>query len=245
MGFGDAIMSTGEAKRMNQANGLKVHIVGIGNKPQWSPIFDGNPRLSRTAAHGTQRLVNGSGIRPYIQAKNTHRWYWRPYTPIPGELYLTAEERKFAAPHAGMIMVEPNIKLNGHVNKAWPFERWQALVDSGPTPMVQCGPVGTRWLNGVRRVTTIDFRQACAVLAVSRSFVGSEGGLHHAAAALCIPAVTLWSEFIAPTVTGYATQRNVRHAGEPCGSRIPCPTCAASMAAITVAEVEEELRGIL
>lgn len=238
MGAGDALMCTGEVKRMHEANGRPVHVVGIDNKPQWHDVFIGNPRIARSAVNGTQRLVNGAGIRPYIQAKNSIKWYWREYTPIPGELYLTDEELAFAAPYSGMVMVEPNIKANGHANKSWPFERWQVLVNEMRlTTFVQCGPEGARWLDGVDRVVTPSFRHACAVLSVSLAFVGTEGGLHHAAAALGIRAVVLWSHFIAPTITGYESQKNIRHAGVPCGSRVPCKECIASMAAIGVDEV--------
>jgi hypothetical protein len=52
----------------------------------------------------------------------------------------------------------------------------------------------------------------------------------------------LFSEFISPDVTGYGTQINIRHAGEPCGSRVPCAGCAASMMAIDVDEVAHGLR---
>lgn len=245
MGFGDAIMSTGEVKRMHEANGKLVHVVGIGHKPQWSDIFIGNPRISKTSAHGTQILLNGSGIRPYIQGKNSNQWYWRPYEPIPGEIYLTDEEKAFAAPYAGMVMIEPNVKANGHANKAWPFERWQDLAWRMEwAKLIQCGPSGTRWLDKVQSVVTPTFRHACAVLSVSRAFVGSEGGLHHAAAALGVPAVVLWSHFISPAITGYKTQKNIRHADSWCGLRQNCKTCSASMDAISVDEVAGALGAI-
>jgi hypothetical protein len=56
-----------------------------------------------------------------------------------------------------------------------------------------------------------------------------------------VPAVVLWSHFIDVDVTGYTSQKNIRHAGEPCGSRVPCAECAASMARISVEEVTDTL----
>ena len=122
-------------------------------------------------------------------------------------------------------------------------ERTEELVDRGGD-FVQIGPPGTRVLRGVHYVQTPSFRHGAAVLAVSRAFVGTEGGLHHAAAALGVPAVVLFSEFISPDITGYATHRNIRHAGATCGARIPCSSCRASMEAITVDEVEKHLKEI-
>ncbi len=246
MGAGDWLMCTGEVKRMYAARPIPVHIVGVGNKPQTSPIFANNPKIKQSPGGLCQLLKNGSGLRPYIQAKNATKWYWREYEPIPGELYFSDEETRFAAEHAGRVMIEPNVKVNGHANKAWPFERWQWLVrHAEDVDFVQCGPDGTRWLDGVSRVLTPSFRHACAVLSVSRAFVGTEGGLMHAAAALDVPAVVLWSHYISPSITGYQTQTNIRHASEWCGSRVPCKKCQESMAAISVDEVEEKMRGIL
>jgi hypothetical protein len=239
MGLGDWLMATADIKALHAETGRPVHVVGKGERVMWSEVFENNPKVSRGRS-GTVRLVNGPGLRPYIVGRNDVRWTWRRgRDQQPGELYLTPAEKAFAAPYAGKVLIEPNVKANGHANKAWAFERWQAVVREYGAPMLQVGQPGTRWLEGVQRVTTPAFRLACAVLAVSRGFVGTEGALHHAAAALGVPAVVLWSEFIAPDVTGYTTQRNIRHAGEPCGARVPCASCAASMAAIGVDEVHD------
>ncbi len=89
------------------------------------------------------------------------------------------------------------------------------------------------------------FRQAAAILSVCRAYVGPEGAMHHAAAALNIPSVVLWSEFISPEITGYETQRNIRHANATCGARVPCVGCRLSMELITVEEVLQELEAVL
>jgi ADP-heptose:LPS heptosyltransferase len=139
-------------------------------------------------------------------------------------------------------MIEPTVKRNSHSNKAWVDSRWQELVDSMPgLKFVQCGPDPALALRGVTFVPTPRFRIACAVLKHARAFVGTEGGLMHAAAAVDTRAVILWSEFIDPSVTGYANHHNIRHAGKSCGMRLPCPTCVASMEAISVNEVRTTL----
>lgn len=224
-------------------NNRSVLVVNRAGRPQWHDVFEGNPRIVRAPTRFCQMLLNAGGCRPYIVSKTPERWVWKRWDITPGEIYLTAFEKVFAAPHAGAVLIEPHTKVPGS-NKAWPWERWQALVDRGGT-FVQVGPPGTRVLHGVRFVETASFRQACAVLAVSRAFVGSEGGLHHAAAALGVPAVVLFSEFIGTDITGYPIHRNLRHAGPACGSRLPCGGCHASMLAISVDEVENNLKDIL
>lgn len=242
MGAGDWIMATAQVRAMNIATGRKILVVGRGGIPQWSEVFENNPRIVQRYTPGCVRLTNGSGLRPYIEAKTATHWVWKRWPIAPGEIFLSAQEQQFAAAHADGILIEPNTKVDGS-NKAWFFDRWQALVDGGGD-FVQVGPPGARVLRGVRFVETKSFRLACAVLAVSKAFVGTEGGLHHAAAAFGVPAVVLFSEFISPDITGYPGHRNLRHAGQACGSRLPCEGCRASMAAISVDEVRSNLEEI-
>lgn len=233
-------MCTGQVREMYAAKPYPVLVIGANDKPQWHEVFEHNPKISRgRGAH--QVLRNGPGIRPYIAGSLAGRWKWKPYRPPAGEMFFTAVEKAFAGQYRGRILIEPNVKANGHQNKAWPFDRWQALVDRVPERLIQCGPSGTRWLHGVERVVTLSFRRAAAVLAVSKAYVGTEGGLHHAAAAVGTRAVVLFSEFISPEITGYEEHWNIRHAGEPCGMRTPCSSCEQSMKAIEVEEVELNL----
>jgi ADP-heptose:LPS heptosyltransferase len=222
-----------------------VLVVDKLGRSQYSDLFIGNPKIIKYPRPHCQRLVNASGCRPYIEAKTDKRWIWKTYGPEPGEIFFTPSELAFARPYAGKIMIEPNGKNIGHNNKRWNWQRWQQLADRKIAPMVQCANVGGGYLSGVQNVATPSFRHAAAVLSVSRAFVGTEGGLHHAAAALGVPAVVLWSEFIDPSITGYPMHKNIRHAGAACGMRIDCLTCKASMEAITVNEVANALQEVL
>jgi hypothetical protein len=245
MGWGDELMAAGEAARLHRTTGRPVMILDGAGEPRWSDVWDGIPYIRRAPTRDTVSLRNAPGERPYIVAKGEERWTWRPYAPTPAEISLTRRERRFAEPFRGLVMVEPDARAKPHANKAWRLERWQAVVDAlarRGVRCVQCGPADARSLRGVVCVVTPTFRRACAVLAVARAFAGTEGGLMHAAAATRTPAVILWSEFVAPEVTGYPSMTNIRHAGPPCGSRVPCPTCRASMLAITVDEVVDAIR---
>ena len=236
-------MATAQVREIHKRTGQRVLVVNRAGRPQWHPVFEGNLRIAREPARNVQRLINAGGARPYIASKTATYWIWKRWDIAPGDIYLTPAERNFALPHAGSILVEPNTKVP-ESNKAWIWDRWQELVDRGGD-FIQVGPPGTRVLNGVEFVETDGFRSACAVLAASRAFVGTEGGLHHAAAALGVKAVVLFSEFISPEFTGYPSHRNLRHAGGACGSRVSCAGCRASMAAITVDEVERHLKEIM
>jgi ADP-heptose:LPS heptosyltransferase len=232
-------MATSQVRRLYARTGRKVCIIDRRGLPRWNDVFDHNPKLTKYI--GAQHLLNAPGVRPYIAAKTSTRWTWQRWDIEPGEIFLADDELAFAESYRGMVLIEPTTKVPGG-NKAWRPERWQQVVDAMPAVrFVQTGPPDTPWLHGVKRVATT-FRQACAVLSVCRACVVPEGALHHAAAALDVPAVVLWSEFIAPEFTGYATQRNIRHAGDACGSRVHCHECAVSMARITVDEVVTNLQ---
>ena len=242
MGLGDWILATGQVRKINEATGRRVLVVGRGNRPQWSEVFENNPRIVKAMGRYTQMLRNGGGIRPYIAAKTSERWTWRAWDISPGEIFLSDAEKTYAEPYRGKVLIEPRTKVFG--NKDWFPERWQALVDLGEFDFLQAGSPGIVPLRGVRHIPTTTFRQAMAILAVSKAFVGTEGALHHAAAALKVPAVVLYSEFISPEFTGYPTQRNIRHAGKACGARLPCAGCRESMEKISVQEVADNVRAI-
>ena len=240
MGLGDWIMATAQVKELNERTGRHVVVVDRLGRPRWSEAFENNPRIVRMPAGNEARLLNAGGARPYIREKSPARWVWKKWDIQPGEIYLSPGEQAYGERYgAGAIIVEPNTKVpNG--NKAWLPERWRELVARRPDlPWVQIGDATAPRLPGVRYVQTDSARHAFGMIAAARVFVGTEGALHHAAAAFGTRAVVLWSEFISPVFTGYATQRNVRKVATVCGSRLPCKGCRESMEAITVDEVDQ------
>lgn len=251
MGYGDVLMSMGQARALHKSNCLPVIIVGRDGRPIKSDLFNGVPYIIyQPKGRAYTRLVNGPGVRPYIAGKTVHNWTWRPFKPTPAEIVFTPEELAFVKQYAGCVLLEPNGKDIGHANKQWLWNRWCELalrvkeVRRGE-PALQCGPAGTRRLPGATFVETPTFRHALALLSACGTFVGTEGGLMHGAAAVGTSAVILWSEFISPEITGYANMRNIRHAGKPCGNRFDCEGCRRSMEAITVQEVMAQLAEIL
>ena len=248
-------MAAGEARRLQACDPRPVAIVDRRGRARWHAIWQGNARIARPAevADGlsVQRHVNGCGARPYLESVTRERFvYRRGWRATRAEIFLTEQERAFASTAAGAVLVEPHLKGSASPNKRWPWARWQTLVASRPTlPWIQIGPRGTRPLRGVRFIETASFRVACAVLERARAAVLPEGGLHHAAAALGTPAVVIYGGFVSPMNTGYEGQvalyRPHRHDGEPCGLRVPCEGCAATMADITVEAVAAELERLL
>jgi hypothetical protein len=247
VGFGDVLMSIGEAKRLhNQTKGL-VMIVDQYRRPVRSELFNGVPYLTtKPLKVPYSRLLNAPGHRPYIASKTDEKWTWRPYKPTPGDIVFTREELAFAEPYRDMVMVEPNPKKISHTNRDWGWMNWWKFDAIARTyNLVQCHRPGDRLLPNAKHVLTTSFRQTAAVLSVCRAFVGAEGGLVHAAAAVGVPAVVAWGGFISPDITGYKHHRNLFTGGVACGMRTDCKHCRDAMNKITPEMMFNELKDLL
>ncbi len=253
MSYGDEIMAAGQARAEAARRGGAVHIVDRHGRPRWSDLWRGLDYIAAPRAAAAGQVVSGPGARPYLKslsrAAGADFTDWRA-RDHPGALALDPAERDFAeqatARLGAFVVIEPLISPAGNPNKDWGWDRWVDLAarirDLNP---VQLGPKGTRPLPGARRLETPSFRHACAVLARARAAVLPEGGLHHAAAALGVSAVVIFGGHTAPATTGYPGHVNIAAGGTACGQWRPCRHCAAAMAAIAPAAVEEALRGSL
>ena len=248
MGWGDEIMVTGVARRLQESNPLRVRVLDKRGRARWHEIWEGNPRIAPPDRPGpVQTVTNGPGRRPYIERETEGRWIWRAWDCPVGEIYLTAREQALGARYPGRVILEPNLKPKASPNKDWGWARWDALARQllrRGYPVAQLGSPATRVLPGVELIRTAGFREAAAVLASSRLAVLPEGGLHHAAAALGVPAVVIFGGYISPRQTGYARQVNLYAGGEPCGMRTRCRHCAEAMNAILPEHILEHVTAL-
>lgn len=256
MGYGDEIIACGQARARYAQTGKRCRILNRLKLGRWHELWSGVPYIVRPEEGGDFCwIVNTPGVRPYIESKDPDRWTWRPFPredggsgPYPGEIKLNAVERQFGARYAGRIIVDPHVKDKASPNKAWGWARWNKLAwlaRQAGIPLTQVGPADTPVLDGIDHVVTPTFRDACAVIAKAKACVLHEGGLHHAAAALGIPAIVIFGGFISPAQTGYASHVNLFTGGEPCGARASCEHCAKAMAAIHPEAVLDALENVL
>lgn len=261
MGYGDEIMVTGEARRLQERDPRPVLVVGHDGMPRWHPLWEHNPRLVRDRKGEFQELRNGPRCRPYVDYAAMRRdfasvfpgrpfttkvrdarlpWRYTNWRSTPGELYLPRFESR------GTVVIEPHMKPSGSPNKQWGWERWQELVRLMDLSWVQLGPPGTRILEGVRHLSTPTFLDARAPLSGASAAVLPEGGLHHAAAALGIPAVVIFGGMTSPANTGYDLHVNLFEPEDgPCGQRVACEHCERAMAAIRPEIVAHHLEQVL
>lgn len=248
MGWGDEIMVTGEAIRLGATPEKKLIVLGKDSKPRWHPVWQGNPRIAKPEElrNKTPYIVirNHGGWRPYlsysqeeyfagIANSNTNpryttkeRWVFTDWKVTKGELFFPKMKM------SDYVVLEPNTKNNPFaINKRWPWDRWQRLSkllkDHG-IDVVQLGPEGTRLLDGARLMPTPNFIAAITALSGAGGAILPEGGLHHAAAALGVPAAVLFGGTTSPANTGYKHHLNIADEDEksPCGARVSCPHCA-------------------
>lgn len=270
MGFGDILMSMGDARRIHRGTSRKIAI-GDGRKVVASDLFQGVPYLASQMDANRMNVLwvkSYPGNRPYIDYdKMAHdlaqqgtpvpanrkgmvgllgAYRFKPtYRPTPAELVLTPQEqdlREAERRFGPWIAIEPHIKARAPVNKDWGFARYQAVADTlrkSGHRVVQMTPPGVTALRGVETLSPRSFREALVYLGAASLYVGPEGGLHHGAAAVGIPAVVVFGGYISPLTTGYDTHVNLTGgATHGCGTKTErCPHCTQALASITPVEV--------
>jgi ADP-heptose:LPS heptosyltransferase len=260
LGLGDDLIGTGLARGI--APGKRAAF-GDGRKILWGPwseeIFRHNPRIARPGeeqASDLHWLKYYKGHRIYNSA-GAGRWIWNyDFRVTPGEVFFAADEFSEIGWPDSFILIEPNVPWHKpvSVNKDWGAANFQALADrllKDGLDVVQLSynsyfQGSKRRLNGVRFIETKTFRQALAVLSGAELAVLPEGGLHHGAAALGVPAIVLFGGFIPPSVMGYEGHLNLTgDAKEACGSTTRCQHCAQAMKNISVEQVHELARSCL
>lgn len=255
MGIGDEIMASGMA-RGAAARGRRVAF-GDGVKIKWSRfselVFRNNPNV---AAPGCEFDTDIEWI-PYYKGHRIYnepgqsKWTWNyGFKPIPGEFFFSDDEINYSRSYSGsgLVIIEPNVPQYKSVasNKQWAPERFHAvarrlMADGHRVAQFSYGGLHSL---PVEQISTPDFRRAVAILAHARLYIGPEGGMHHAAAAMGVPAVVIFGGFVPPQVTGYDFHHNVA-VGKACGSWLPCAHCYNALRVITEDMVYQPAREFL
>lgn len=225
---------------------------GDGHRIRWDQhsqeVFRGNPNIAppgSETASDIEWVPFFKGNRLYNRQEG-NRWVWDyTFRPTPGEMYFSNDELLEGKRHGrGFVLIEPFVAAwkSGAINKDWGRARYQAVADrlrhAGHQVVQLRYSKGGPPLANVTQITTSSFRQALAVMRNAALYVGVEGGLHHGAAAVDVPAVVLFGGWIPPSVTGYDTHTNLTGgASEFCGALKPCLHCRAALDRIDVEEV--------
>jgi ADP-heptose:LPS heptosyltransferase len=253
MGYGDEIIGTGLARGAHK-RGKRIAF-GDGVKISWSQwckeMFAGNPNIAPPGSEGAPDLewINHcKGHRLYNKQSGT-KWLWNyDFAVKPGEFFFTETEKQNAAAlrYGSFVVIEPNLPWHKPVavNKDWGLMNYAEVAHAlgllGHTVVQFKHRHTRRELPGARLIALESFRQAVAVLARAQLYIGPEGGMHHAAAAVGVKAVVLFGGFIPPAVMGYGSHINlVGNSSEACGNTTRCEHCRSALDSIAPDDVIE------
>lgn len=252
MGYGDEIMGLGLAARIRTNKPIGF---GDGRSVFWSmqakEVFYGHSELVRP---GHEKdfddivwINHFRGNRLYHKAITRERFiYNETFSVHPAKLFFRIEDDVYTRQIADekTIVIEPNVK-DVAPNKQWPKDRYQkvanALADKGYSILQLVYPSADFLLKGARILQTPRFMAAASALRKAVLYIGPEGGLHHAAACLDVPAVVIFGGYVSPLTTGYGRiHSNLFTGNVACGSRTVCDHCKRAMNDITVEMVLSE-----
>jgi ADP-heptose:LPS heptosyltransferase len=257
MGYGDEIIGSGLA-RGARARGFRVAF-GDGVKIHWSSwcpeIFYNNPNVASPGSENSKDLIwvhHYKGKRKYNKLENG-KWVWNyDFRPARGEFFFDeAEINIIKSFKPGFVVIEPNVPWQKEVaqNKDWGEGKYEEvarrLMLQGVKVIQFKHKNSRRMIKSASIVELPKFRHVIAALSQASLYIGPEGGMHHAAAAVAVPAVVIFGGFIPPEVTGYDFHVNLTGGVKACGNIMPCAHCRLAMNKISVDEVRLEAERIL
>lgn len=156
----------------------------------------------------------------------------------------------------GFVIFEPysNSEYFGQL-RAWPLERWGSLISllksyRPDLTLVQVGAdTSPPFPGALSFIGRLSFRETAFLQKQARLFLGTEGGLIHAANAAKCPTVAIWGGVTRPDYAGYPEYHRIVSVEVPCsgcGLKGDCPYAIRCMTGVSVeavfAEIVNELK---
>ena len=235
MGIGDCIMALGH---FTKNLGDEVKIIMDGKSAYKSPIFKHNPRIVVLGTQGAHyfnwnKLKNKGAFYQKKGYKEWGRkygnWIYQPYFPVAGSIYFRQFELDGAKKELEsrnidkFIYLNPMIKEPNQCNKQWGINNYNKLIEISDDSLkfVTCIPVSSddklnklyseisdNLSSDIIQIKTKNVREALSILSHADLYVGNEGGMHHAAAALNLAGIVIRGHCVHPSITGYDIHTN-------------------------------------
>lgn len=206
MGLGGHLTWTAAAREIKKKTGKRCLPVN-GGKIVDSDIFLNNPNFTSDYTSDCFVLDLGKKETNYCISdtpqKAVHKedkhiinticdHYGIPDPDLRCDLFFTKDEIQKVSDLTStlpkvFLTIEPHSKQSYTVNRQYPWEKWQLIVDKlkEDFTIVQIGAAGGRVLDSVIDLTgKTTFREAAALIGESAMFLSNEGGLIHAATAV-------------------------------------------------------------
>jgi ADP-heptose:LPS heptosyltransferase len=229
MGYGDVLMTMGEAKRLHEQTGKKVCL-----PRRYCPeLYQGIDYITDNPVEA-DILLNDAFPATDRSRTTNQKIVYKKYKPYPADLKVP---EVMLDKFGDFIFIEPHTKtLTSADNRNWGWNNFCAVVEKLRIPVLQPS-YGLPILPGAVAVASNSFLYGVGILKKARTALMAEGGLMHAAAAVGVPSVVIFGGFISPQVTGYDMHTNLYVGGEPCGHRFSCQHCREAMKQISVSQV--------
>ena len=225
MGTGGDLMWTELARLLHKRYKKKVCFLERNGTVRKPAVWINNPNISfsKKGCHLIKRTdykklpEKMTGVKEIWNTsqhiiKSRCNFYGIKKLKIRCHMYFTKEEEQYiesivATLPKEFIIIEPHSKTNWINNKLYPFEKWQSIIDAlyNEIPIVQMSIPGNKVLNNVINIgdKIRNFREASLMIKYAKLFVGSEGGLMHAASAVGTENIIIFSPMFDPTFTKY------------------------------------------
>lgn len=261
-------MASGEVRELRIKKPLAKFLIGDGTKTYWNEVFEHNPYIIKdTEIHKHDEVYwikNYEGNRPYRNygdhlPKKNYNWK-KEFKAKKGEIFFSTAEKKIAKEvifnirkkigNRKLVFIEPNVKKRlGYENRDWGFEKWQNVVNELKEfyDFLQITYGSNKPINGSINIHGLNFRTSVAILSLCDLFIGTEGGMHHAAAATDRQSIVIYGGHISPEITGYDFQKNlyIQNYLSPCGSKELCDHCQDCLKKITTEDLIAEIKKTL
>jgi ADP-heptose:LPS heptosyltransferase len=248
VGYGDAIMATARVRGFHTMGRLAAF--GDGKTIRWTgyceDIFKNNPNIARPGAEGQKNLVWFPHYKKNLEycKFDGHKYVWNyAFKARPGEIFFDPLERMLP-PTDRFIVIEPNVAWQrmSTCNKDWgegKYERLaKILMKAGYSVVQLIHGNSRRKINGAYHMRTSTFHQAIGIMSQASLIIAPEGGNHHAAAAVNVPAIILWGGWSPTQTMGYEGQIMLTGGStKACGNTFACPHCQRAFDNISVEEV--------
>jgi ADP-heptose:LPS heptosyltransferase len=268
MGLGDDLMWLGEAAEHIKMNPASV----IHDGREWSVMWKHHDWVVSPTYDGPRNKIHvprkPGGNRWYIEGWAPGRIIYKNYQPKPAPYIISHQEReqgdKILKQHGvtdRFVIVNPDSKNTTlSSNKDWGIGNWQSLIaklapdiqvvrikpPSNVTDVSGLAEYDQPLLDGAINIQEDDVRVSFAIMSRAQCIITTEGGLHHFAAAINMPAFVIYGGAIHPDQTGYKDRSQTYYVDEtqpqtPCGSQRPCNHCRKAMDSIKPSQVYEDV----
>ncbi len=236
---------TGDVEWVRHYQGFRLYAKNSGNRWMFDPsfraqrgeiYFDGRETDLANSIKGGFVVIEPT-VKPLSPNK---QWPFERYVAVAESLTMAGYD---VVQLVGIPLPEPRVPpITDEARAKWVAKQRAKAFNNNPWRIPQ---KRENIPDVARQIKTRSFREALAVLSRAALYVGPEGGLHHGAAALNVPAVVIFGGYISPRTTGYDDHVNIFTGDVACGRMQPCEHCKEAMSRITADQVFRSAMGIL